>query len=479
MNVFKSKRLEIISFITGFCLLSYELAAARILAPTIGSSTYVWTSVIGVIIAALSLGFIVGGKLADARKAHSDVVWLLVLASTAVILTTLSYPSVLENIASSDMDQRIKAVLAALILFAPTSFLIGMTSPYLAKLKMKSLSSTGRVVASLDSFNALGGIVGTFMTGFILFGYVGARQTIMAVAALLLFASWLVIYRYRISLRLVITALMLIVLLIPGSSSWAVASIDTPSAHYEVVSGYYGNRVITGLTTGPDGIQSAVYKNGSSDLVFWYANEMARLTVSEKPKSVLLLGGGAFTIPQYLSEVLPDAYIDVVEIDPELKGISETYFNYTNPKNVTPIFEDARTYLNKTNKMYDVILVDAYGDGNIPFNMMTKEYGRSVSSRLAPGGLLIANIIGGQTGKCLETLNAVDASYRSYLPNVLYKNQSGEVEVRANYIVAYSVQPRVISGYGTFTNDSTVSYTDNYAPSERLYYDCRQSDARL
>src|SRR5687768_11349177 len=97
-------RLELISFITGFSLLTYELAAARVLAPSIGSSTYVWTGVIGVIIAALSLGFFVGGRLADKRNKPIDLVILLLLASTMAVVTLLSYQGMLDAIVESITD---------------------------------------------------------------------------------------------------------------------------------------------------------------------------------------------------------------------------------------------------------------------------------------------------------------------------------------------------------------------------------------
>ena len=129
-------KLEVISFSVGFSLLAYELVAARVLAPSIGSSTYVWTSVIGVIIASLSLGFFAGGKLADARAKPSDLVWLLCLAAVAVILTQQMYLGTLKDIIDAFNDPRLQAVMASLVLFAPTSFLVGMTSPYLVKLNV-------------------------------------------------------------------------------------------------------------------------------------------------------------------------------------------------------------------------------------------------------------------------------------------------------------------------------------------------------
>src|SRR5690606_31378747 len=140
-------------FTSGFALMAFELAAARILAPYIGSSTYVWTSVIGVIIASLSLGYYAGGRLADKHHRLAEVAWLCLASGVAVVLVIIFYQSVLEWIAMNIIDPRLQGVMASLLLFAPTSFLIGIKAPYLAKLKVTSLERTGQSVASLSALN--------------------------------------------------------------------------------------------------------------------------------------------------------------------------------------------------------------------------------------------------------------------------------------------------------------------------------------
>lgn len=473
-SIYRS-RLPAISFITGFALLTFELAAARILAPTIGSSTYVWTSVIGVIIAALSLGFYAGGRIADSRAKPTDVPVILLLAAGLTLLTLLSYEGSLQAVVEAFADNRMQAVVAALLLFAPTSFLIGITSPYLAKLNVTSLTSTGKSIASLDMFNAIGGILGTFTTGFILFGFIGSHQAIGLVALLLVAASWLIRPRTNTGHRLVASAVILLGALTPAGTIEGVIKIDSASAHYEIVQGFLGERQVTGLLTGPSGTQSAVYTNGSSEPVFWYTKQMTELTIDRKPTSVLVLGGGAFTMPQYLSSQLPDATIDVVEIDPRLHDISRDYFGYTDPSNVSEHFTDARTFVNQSTNMYDVILVDVYGDTSIPFTFITEEYAAALSKLVAPGGVVIANVIGGLEGRCRETLFAVDAAYRSQLPYVLYAKDPSRSDRRGNYVTLYSKAEQQIDGMKKLDSNGSRPYTDNFAPAERLYYECAEA----
>lgn len=453
--------------------MTFELAAARILAPSIGSSTYVWTSVIGVIIAALAFGFYVGGKLADARDRSTDLIWLLLAAAYAVIWTLLFYPAMLVWITEGFSDVRLQGVVAAALLFAPTSFLIGVTSPYLAKLNVRSLKTTGQHIASLDALNSVGGITGTFLTGFVLFGFVGSRQTFVVVVVLLLAASWLVDPKHALRKRIGLSLLALIAAVLSLQPSSSTVDIDTATAHYQVASLSYSGDQITGLTTGPGGIQSAVYESNDA-LVFWYTNEMARIAQEGKPKRILILGGGAFTLPQYLSNALPESQIDVVEIDPGLEKISTDYFDFKHPPNVNLIFGDARSYLNTSNKTYDIILVDVYGDSMIPFTLMTKEYVKALEKRLAPDGRVVVNVIAGAVGECRNLFGSIDAAYASQFSRGYYATESGYHQIRANYILAYdrgtlpapsNMKPVDLSGYRVFT--------DNYTPAERLYYGCR------
>ena len=429
------------------------------------------------IIAALSLGFFAGGRVADQRNRLTDLAWLLLIASGMAALTLISYDGLLRAIVESIEDSRVQAVVAALVLFAPTSFFIGMTSPYLAKLNVRSLELTGRSIASLDMFNAIGGIVGTFVTGFILFGYIGAHEAIGLVSVLLLAISWLIAPRIYMTRRLFVSAVLLLNALTPVGTITGIVKIDTASAHYEVVSGFIDNRPVTGLVTGPTGTQSAVFASGIDEPVFWYNRELARLTMDREPATVLILGGGAFTLPQYLSDQLPDASIDVVEIDPELQAISQQYFGYTNPSNVSEIFTDARAYVNQTSKRYDVVVVDVYGDTSIPFTFMTKEYGQALANVLSPDGVVVANIIGGMSGECRLAFGAVDAAYRSSLPYAQYSNESGRDESRANHVVMYSKQAMTTDGLRPLPDFGTRVYSDNFAPSERLFYSCRHTDS--
>lgn len=466
--------LPIIAFISGFSLMTFELAAARVLAPSIGSSTYVWTSVIGVIIAALSIGYWLGGKMADARNRVTDIAWLCLAIAATVTMTLLTYPGLIDSTVESFVDSRMQGVMASLQLFAPTSLLIGILGPYLVKLKVTSLQTSGQSYASLSAFESIGGISGTFITGFILFGYIGAREAFAVVVALLLISSWLIAPKARWIGRMIASVVIAFVCLM-GLQISMRGHIDTASAHYSIFDRTLAGQPVRGIATGPTGTQSGIYINNPDKLVFWYTQRMAEV-VAQAPSHdrILVLGGGAFTLPQYLAKTYPDSTVDVVEIDPELADIARQYFYYEDPKNVRMIFEDARTYLNRSEQKYDAILVDVYSDSSVPFSLMTQQYGNQVERLLNSNGVVIVNMIAGRTGPCSELLRALDAPYRQSMPYAAYMTQNAQSS-KANMIVAYGKQP--IKWTGSFPLDihTTEAFTDNYAPVERIQQRCQNA----
>ena len=470
-----SWRLGAAACVSGFTLMAYELVAARLLAPSVGNSTYVWTGVIGVIIIALSAGCWLGGRIADYRHAPQDVGLLLIVAAALVMITILSANNTLRWLTTVLDEPRIQAVIAALALFAPASFVLGAVSPYLAKLNVSSLDTAGRSVANLSALDAVGGIAGTFVTGFVLLGMIGLNETLALITGILLATSWLFIPRWQWQLR----ALMVGAVIVAALSGLYMpkhgdVSIETPSAHYSIVNYTSNGRQIRGLVTGPTGVQSGVYLDDTKDLPFWYTRRMVEVTIAAKPRTVLLLGGGAFTMAEYMARQLPNTHIDVVEIDPGLENISRQYFSYQSLPNVKLIFDDARTYIQRTNRHYDVVLIDVYNGGEIPYSLLTAEYGSELARITREDGLVVANLIAGlNNAPCRGLFAAFDAVYRRTWPYAWYGTQHRDLP-RGNYVVAYSKKPRTMpAALSPLQPLGGTLYTDNFIPNDRLYEACR------
>ena len=482
LNYIKSIRIyEIVAFVTGFALMAYELAASRILAPSIGSSTYVWASVIGVIIAALSLGYAVGGIVADKRIRPHDVAWLL-LASAIGMLITLVFAEGTLKVIQSIRDPRLQGLTASLLLFMPASFVLGVISPYLARLRTPSLNQTGRAVASLSAMNALGGITGTFCVGFVLFGFMGAHETMLAVLVLLAATSWLIEPKTHTVRRLALTAWMVFIglfLLTPVVRKGVAADINTPSSRYQVINGDYFGAPVRLLSMGPRGTQSGIYTNGSTGLVFDYTRQMAQV-VADAPRkdSMLILGGGAFTLPAHLADKYGKSQIDVVEIDPELTTIAKQYFGYYDRPNIAIHNQDARAFLNTNTQRYDLILVDVYSDTSIPFAVTTAEYADRLEQATQEGGAVIVNAVGANTPACEPLLASIHGSYASQFPySKLQPQRDPQMQTMQNIIITYSRQPLDWIQATDHQVTKGIKLTDNFAPVERLQQQCWDSQS--
>ena len=318
----------VIAFVAGFCVMVFELVAARVMSPVVGASTYVWASIIGVIIAAMSLGYWLGGVLADTRSRDGDVAWLLLGAALLMLTELCQYHDILRWVAQLPIDIRLQATVAASLLFAPTSLVLGAVSPYLVERQTETLARTGRSVASLSAVNSIGGIVGTFAAGFFLFGWLGIHDVLVVLISLLVLASWLMVpgqrWQWRVVVSVLCVGLALGYRVAPVVQAQAAQTIDTAAAHYTLQQWRrQDGAIIRGIASGPAGVQSGVVVGQPQQLPFWYTRQMMH-AVERAPQRqrILVLGGGTFTVPRLLAQRYPQSQIDVVEIDPGLVPIA-------------------------------------------------------------------------------------------------------------------------------------------------------------
>src|SRR5687768_1782496 len=181
-SIYKRSILGFTVFTCGALVMVFEIIGSRILSPFIGTSTYVWTSLIGVILASLSLGYWSGGRLADRRPDVRLLATLIFGAGGLISVTVLLKDLLLSFIADAPVGLEIKALVASLLLFAPASVFLGMVTPFAVRLKMTSVETTGRTVGRLYALSTIGSIVGTFAAGFFLIPTVGSVRTLYLIA---------------------------------------------------------------------------------------------------------------------------------------------------------------------------------------------------------------------------------------------------------------------------------------------------------
>ena len=271
--------LELTVFVCGALVMIYEIIGSRLLSPYIGASTYVWTSLIGVILAALSLGYWLGGRIADKRPELKILAFVLFLAGGLVSVTILLKDLILSFIAQMSVGLEIKSVAAALLLFAPASVLLGFVTPYAVKLKMTTLDDAGKTVGRLYALSTVGSILGTFLAGFFLIPFVGSEKTLYLIGATLVGLS-ILLAPFAVT-RLNVAVVITFVLAVAVSEAkiyflWRtfdLHDIDTEYSRVQVFNAIEPKtkKPIRAIATDPYFIQSAMFLD-SDELVLEYAN---------------------------------------------------------------------------------------------------------------------------------------------------------------------------------------------------------------
>jgi spermidine synthase len=420
--------LNVAVFGCGAVVMIYEIIGSRLVSPYIGSSTYIWTSLIGAILGSLSLGYWLGGRAADRRCEARHLAAIIFAAAGLVSVTTLVKDVFLSMLSASAMPLEIKALIAALVLFAPASVALGMVTPYAVKLKLSTLDTTGRTVGDLYALSTVGSILGTFAAGFFLLPFVGSVRTLYLIA-LVLFGLSIIVWPLRFS-RLNIGIIVLYLFGMTASEltrqtqyqTDELVDIDTEYSRVQIfrTADPANRKPIRVYSTDPYFAQSAMFYD-SDELVFPYS-KFFDLAGQFTPgfRKALLIGSGAYSYPKHFVQTFPAAEMDVVEIDPMVPEIARRYFRYTDSPRVRTIQRDGREFLNTAlAAKYDVVYLDAFGSlFSVPFQLTTREAVSEISRVLNERGVLIANIGSAITGDAGRFLSAEAATYRAVFPQV-------------------------------------------------------------
>ncbi len=495
--------LETVVFVSGALVMIYEIVGSRILAPYIGTSTYVWTSLIGVILASLSLGYWAGGKMADRQPELKYLSGVIFLAAAFLSVTILLHELILTMLAVSTLGLEIKSILAALLLFAPASVLFGFVTPYAIRLKMLSIENAGKTVGRLYALSTVGSILGTFTAGFFLLPFVGSLRTLYLITGSLILLSILLA-----PFKMTTTNLFVVLIFISaiGANELyryelfqtdGLRDIDTEYSRIRVfrATDKKTSKPITALSIDPLSTQSAIFAD-SDDLVFDYT-KYYHLIRHFKPdfKQALMIGGAGYSFPKDYLRQYPEATLDVVEIDPEMTRIARDYFRLRENPRLKIIHEDGRVFLNNSAaEKYDAVLLDAYGSlYSIPFQLTTVEAARRVKNTLKPDGVVVLNTISASEGDGSLFLQAEYKTLASVFPIIyMFKVKPEQLTTKPqNFIVVAckSVCPSPAKGGDQQINNLLQNYyqkpldltapilTDDLAPVE-YYNSLAQSAAQ-
>ena len=410
--------IQIVIFITGGAVMVLELLGTRILAPYLGLSLYVWTSVIGIILAALSIGYALGGRLADKnpniQTLRKIIFWA---AATFLLLTLIKDITPLLMVRLGALEG---SLIASLILFLPGSLLLAMVSPYAIKLKLNKLTQTGRTAGDLYAFSTAGSIAGTFLAGYVLIPNF-QTSTILIALAIILFGTAFLLKPFKtlntIKIALLIIGAGLMAQKIERSKN-LIASIPSAYAQISVADVDFNGRRARILLTDSE-VDSGMYLD-SDELVFEYT-KLFNLDeyFHPRPERALLLGGGAYSMAKDFLRRFPESSIDVVEIDPKITAAARQYFNLENTPRLTTFHEDGRTFINKRAAKYDIIYNDTFSSYYaIPYQLTTRQAIEAMFDNLAPDGVVLVNIISALDGPMSDFFKAEYKTFQSIFPKV-------------------------------------------------------------
>lgn len=469
-----------IVFCNGALIMVLELIGARIITPYVGSSSFVWTAIIGVMMAALAGGYAWGGKLADTNKTKHVLAWVLVVAALLVLITCSVYASVLTVFSEATSDVRIVSVLGALVLFAPAAFLMGSVSPYIAKRHVAAHKNTGQSIGSMYAWGTAGSIVGTFLCGFWLTSYFSNKTILLGIAAALLGLS---VYeagaRIHTTKSILLIAGLSITAAVSSQAVFVQAIYETTTAYgtYAVYDTKLQGQPARVLATDKFAWQTGVLLQNPTQAAFPYMQQFVSISNAKKAelKNVLLLGGGAFSYPTLVASELGNVQIDVVEIDPKLEEIAAQYFSFTKGPNVTVIAEDARTYVKNNTKKYDLILLDVFSSIRPPFHLTTQEFVAELAQDLTESGIVVANVIGATTGERADFTTSQVATYNTQFTHVYTypANTATASSERQNImlVAAQNEQEELLQELNVAqvtAEGSQRPLRDNFAPVDKL-----------
>lgn len=449
--------LSAIVFFGGISSIAIQTSASRLIGPYFGSSTFIWANLIGLTLLYLTIGYFIGGKLAD-RYPQPEVLFLLTAAAGASIafIPTLSRPILQVSLSAFDnveVGAFYGSLLGTILLFAVPVTLLGMVSPFAVRLRLNDIDNAGNTAGSLYALSTVGSIIGSVLPTFLLIPVVGTRSTFLVLALTILAPSLLALFLIRaVREAAIAVALAAIVLLIPviepdglirpPDYGRIIYETETPYNYVQVVDRNGQIRLV--LNEGH--ATHSIYNTGGEQLTGgpWdYFMVGPYFNANQRPEdvdSLLLIGLAAGTVAKQFTNAYGPIPIDGVEIDGEIAEIGREYFEMNEP-NLNVIVEDGRYFLSRTEKTYDVIGIDAYRQPYIPFQLTTKEFFEEVGDRLSDDGVVVLNA--GRTATDFRLVNVMASTMSAVFPNV-YIIDVGEF---SNSMVIATKQPTDIDNF--------------------------------
>ena len=425
-----------IAFVSGMTTLAIELSASRLLGSVFGNSNLVWANVIGLMLLYLTVGYFLGGRLAD-RFPREDVLLRIILwaAFLSGLIPLVARPIIsraAQAVFGAEAALALGSFIVILILFSVPVTLLGTVSPFVIRLAVKNIEGSGKVAGQVYATSTLGSLLGTFLPVLLTIPQLGTTRTFLLFAGFLFAVAFVGFIRLNrrlalpyLLMPLVITVLAVSVLngpLRPPAAGASLRSEGESAYNYiqvqEDSSGYRYLYLNEGQGIHSQWHESEVFYGGTWDyfLAAPYFNEPPFR--ADQVESLLLIGLAAGTIPRQHTAIYGDIPIDGIELDPDIIDVGAEYFemNADSTPNLTAHVGDGRYLLNRMDRKFTLIGIDAYRPPYIPWHLTTVEFFQEVRARLAPDGVVAINV--GRTDTDRRLVDALSRTLSSVFPSV-------------------------------------------------------------
>ena len=485
-------------FITGACVLVLEVVATRVLAPYFGNTIYTVSSIIGVILAALSFGYYFGGRLADKRPVATWFYGIILISGLTVIGLEAIIIFILPSLGNA-LSLIYGPLITAVILFFLPAFFLGTLSPYAIKLQHQAFpeEGIGAVSGTIFFWSTFGSIAGSLLTGFVFIPNFGVDKIIIGVGLLLTFVGFWPLLKQGIKIKYFF--LILLALIAAGAELITISFppndlIYSRDGVYEKL--FIFDREYKGRPTRffqQDRSNSGAMHLDSDDLVFDYTKYYALYKVFNPDlRQALVIGGGTYSIPKALLKERGIEAVDVAEIEPSLFELGKKYFRLPEDARLKNYVIDGRRWLKQTDKKYDLIFSDVYYSlYSLPVHFTTEEFFKLAKSRLSNSGIFMANLIGNLDSRPpslifseMKTLQAVFPNSYFFAvrslelkqtQNIIFVGLNNDHQIDFSDKSIVESQNEIISQAGSklidlrqVNFDLYTKLTDNYSPVEYL-----------
>jgi spermidine synthase len=430
--------------LTGMAVLIVEITATRMLAPFFGNSIFTLSSVIGIVLAALGLGYYAGGVLADRKPSEKWFFSLIAIAGFSVLLLQLLNAVVLPRIAYRLSLINGPLIVSLLMFFLP-ALLLAMLSPFAITLLHARAPGGGVGSASglVFFWSTLGSIAGSLSAGFLLIPHWGIGNIIVGVGSGLVLLGGVGLLVTRTMPAIVPVGLALLGL-ISGAALRHIA-VPEPRGVVFAADGLYERIMVRDMPHRgrvarvlwqDHNVSGGLYLDDGS-MAFDYTKyfDLYRLFVPEL-RTALAIGGGAYNVPRAILRDSPRAIVDVAEIDPSLHALALRYFALPDDSRLRNHVIDGRRFLHDTAERYDLVFSDAYRSFvSAPPQFATREFFGLARSRLKDDGVLIANFYGSLAPDTRPMIYSVLRTMRAAFPQVyVFATVGPESEELQNFI---------------------------------------------